>query len=80
MWKGAPHMAKNQLVCLWGAPLPVYKGVEEGEGRPSHGAPKGGELLPVGVGLPMGCTIGGPTVPSSTPLYTGEGAPHRQIS
>ena len=31
----------DQLVCLWGAPSPVYKGVEEGEGRPSHGAPNG---------------------------------------
>ena len=26
---------EDQLVCLWGAPSPVYKGVEEGEGRPS---------------------------------------------
>ena len=24
----------DQLLCLWGAPAPVYKGVEEGEGRP----------------------------------------------
>ena len=30
-------------------PAPVYKGVEEGEGQPSHGTPKGGVLLPVGV-------------------------------
>ena len=40
-------------MCLWGAPSPIYKGVEEGEGRPSHGAPKGGDLLPVGVGFPL---------------------------
>ena len=28
---------KDQLIncCLWGPPAPVYKGVEEGEGRPS---------------------------------------------
>ena len=53
---GGGHYTRlnNQLVCLWGAPLPVYKGVEEGEGRPSHGAPKGGFLLPVRVGLLMG--------------------------
>ena len=25
----------DQLVCPWGAPSPVYKRVEEGEGRPS---------------------------------------------
>ena len=28
---GAPHTAKrsrDQLLCLWGAPSPVYKGVE----------------------------------------------------
>ena len=31
----------DQLVCLWGAPSPVYKGVEEGEGRPSYGVPHG---------------------------------------
>ena len=43
----------NQIVCLWGAPSTVYKEVEEGEGRPSHGVPKGGVLLPVGVGFPL---------------------------
>ena len=42
---------KNQLVCLWGAPSPVYKGVEEGEGQPSMTRP-GGVLLPPGVGFP----------------------------
>ena len=39
MVEGAPHTAKrsnNQLLfSLGGASLPVYKGVEEGEGRPS---------------------------------------------
>ena len=38
-------------MCLWGAPSPVYKGVEEGEGRPSMARP-GGVLLPPGVGFP----------------------------
>ena len=44
----------DQLVCLWGAPSPVYKGVEEGERAGPLGAPKGGVLLPVGVGLLQG--------------------------
>ena len=32
---GTAHGKKtnDQLVCLWGAPSPVYKGVEEGEGE-----------------------------------------------
>ena len=38
-------------MCLWGAPSPVYKGVEEGEGQPSMARP-GGVLLPPGVGFP----------------------------
>ena len=38
-------------MCLWGAPSPVYKGVEEGEGRPSMARP-GGVLLPSGVRFP----------------------------
>ena len=42
----------NQLVCLWGAPSSVYKGVGEGRAGPLYGAPKGGVLLPVGVGFP----------------------------
>ena len=43
---------RNQLVCLWGAPSPVYKGVEEGMSGPLYGAPQGGFLLLVGVGFP----------------------------
>ena len=38
MVEGAPHTAKRSkgsIVVFWGAPYPVYKGVEEGEGRPS---------------------------------------------
>src|SRR4051812_31518538 len=31
----------DQLVCLWGAPSPIYKGVEEGEGPTLLGAPQG---------------------------------------
>ena len=38
-------------MCLWDAPSPVYKGVEEGEGRPSMARPRG-VLLPLGVGFP----------------------------
>ena len=53
MWMGAWHMAKDQLVCLWGAPSPVYKGGEEEEGRPQGAHPKVGILLLVGVGLPL---------------------------
>ena len=30
---------EDQLVCLWGAPAPVYKGVEEGRAGPLYGAP-----------------------------------------
>ena len=54
MVEGAPHTAKrsNQLLCLWGAPLPSYI-KEQGGGRPALvGAPGGGVLLLVGVGLP----------------------------
>ena len=43
-WRGAPHTAKrstDQLVYPWGALSPVYKGVEEGEGRPPRARPKG---------------------------------------
>ena len=39
--EGAPHTAKDQLVCLWGAPPPVYKGEEEGAGQPHGARPKG---------------------------------------
>ena len=39
-------MAKKTItrinLCVYGVPpSPVYKGVEEGEGRPSYGAPHG---------------------------------------
>ena len=49
---GGGHRTRlnHQLVCLWGAPFPVYKGVEEGRAA-LYGAPKGGVLLPVGVGF-----------------------------
>jgi len=40
-------------LCVYGVPpSPVYKGVEEGEGRPSLWRALGGVLLPPGVGLP----------------------------
>ena len=38
MVEGAPHTAKRSMInfCVHGVPpSPVYKGVEEGEGRPS---------------------------------------------
>ena len=39
-------------LCVYGVPpSPVYKGVEEGEGRPSMARP-GGVLFPPGVGFP----------------------------
>ena len=40
---GTAHGKKinDQLVCLWGAPSPVSKGVEEGEGLALLGAPQG---------------------------------------
>ena len=46
---------RDQLVCLWGAPSPVYKGAEEEEeeGRPQGARPRGGFLLLVGVGFPL---------------------------
>ena len=50
---GHRRRLRDQLVCLWGAPSPVYKGVEEGEVRPSMARPKGGFLLLVGVGFPL---------------------------
>ena len=53
MVEGAPHTAKRSIVVSMGCPLPAYEGVEEGEGQPSHGAPKGGVLLLVGVGFPL---------------------------
>ena len=51
---GGGHRTRlnNQLVCLWGALSPVYKGVEEGAGRPPMARPKGGFLLLLGVGFP----------------------------
>ena len=52
MWRGHRTRLNNQLVCLWSAPSPVYKGVEEGEGRPHGARPRGGFLLLV-VGFPL---------------------------
>ena len=58
---------RDQLACLWGAPSPVYKGVEEGAGRPPMARPKGGILLLLRVGLPLGRAterVGPPLLPS----------------
>ena len=41
---------RDQLLCLWGAPGHVYKGVKEGRG-PAPMARPGGALLPPGVGF-----------------------------
>ena len=46
-------MINDQLVCLRGAPSPVYKGVEEGRADPLYGVPQGGFLLLVGAGFPL---------------------------
>ena len=43
---------EDQLVCPRVPLAPVYKGVEEGEGRPSLWRALGGVLLPPGVGFP----------------------------
>ena len=43
----------DQLVCLEVPPAPVYKGARREAGRPLQGAPGGGVLLLVGVGLPF---------------------------
>ena len=51
--RGHRTWLRDQLVCLWGAPSPVYKGVEEGAGRPHGVPPKGGILLLLGVGSPL---------------------------
>ena len=61
MVEGAPHTAKRSkgsIVVFWGAPYPVYKGVEEGEGRPSLWRALGGVLLPPGVGFPPFQVVG----------------------
>ena len=54
MVEGAPHTAKrsnDQLLCIWGAPLPPYINEQGGAAGQGGGAP-GGVLLPPGVGLP----------------------------
>ena len=52
---GGGHRTRlRQILCVYGVPpSPVYKGVEEGEGRPPMVRPRGGVLLPVGVGFPL---------------------------
>src|SRR4051812_20712729 len=43
----------DQLVSSRVPPAPVYKGARGEDGRPLQGAPGGGVLLLVGVGLPF---------------------------
>ena len=54
-------MAKRSMIncCVSkGSPLPLYKGVEEGEGQPSLRRALGGVLLPPGVGFPPFQVVG----------------------
>ena len=43
---------RTQLMCLWGAPSPVYKGGEEGAGRPHGVRPKEGNPTPTRIRFP----------------------------
>ena len=84
MVEGAPHTAKRSMInlCLWGAPSPVYKGVEEGDGRPSlwralgSPTPTGSRIPPfhvVGVGVRKGKKEekeGGGAAPPPSPIRT----------
>ena len=45
-------MAKQSTCVSMGCASPIYKGVEEGKGRPPMARPKGGFLLLLGVGFP----------------------------
>ena len=69
---GGGHRTRlnNQLLCLWGAPSPVYKGVEEGTAGPHRARPRGESYSHR---EPLGRAMRGSALPSSTPLYTGEG-------
>ena len=51
---GGGHRTRlRQILSAFGVlPSPVYKGVEEGRASPHRARPRGGVLLPVGVGLP----------------------------
>ena len=55
MVEGAPHTAKrsiDQLLCLWGAPLPPYIKEQGGGGRPRGEARQGGSPTPTGSRTP----------------------------
>ena len=55
MWRGAPHMAKGSMInlCVYGVPHSPYIKEWRREGTAlSMARPRGGVLLPVGVGFP----------------------------
>ena len=53
MVEGAPHMAKRSIVVSLGCPLPAYiKEWRRGGPALSMALPRGGVLLPAGVGFP----------------------------
>ena len=64
------EIKRSIVVSPRGAPLPVYKGVEEGEGRPSLWRALGGVRLPPGVGFPP--------LPSSRSRSQGKGREKRR--
>ena len=75
--EGAPHTAKDQLVCLWGAPSPY---IEEGKRGPAglkgraHG--RGGILLLLGVGIPpLGAPLEAGPPPPPLLYIRGKGHP-----
>ena len=54
MVEGAPHTAKRSKgsIVLYGVPpSSIYKGGEEGDDQDEEACPRGGVLLPPGVGL-----------------------------
>ena len=86
---GGGQRTRLKSTCVsMGCPLPVYKGVEEGEGRHPRERPKGGFLLLVGVGFPLSLVgVGeegrgrgregkGGQPPSQFGLGLGGGCPH----
>ena len=71
---------KDQLLCLEVPPAPVYKGARGEAGRPKGGAPGGGVLLLVGVGLLLARPPPGRPHPLLDPLYTGARGTPRDTS
>ena len=74
---GAPPLAQYEL---GGGRPPLSFRLSSPSFSPTPTTWKGAILLPVGVGLPWGVPREASPSPSSTPLYMGEGAPHRHTS